>query len=139
MNDIKAYEPIIIVYFKDIDGQIDTVITSKKNKKAITDAWNKDKCIEIEWEVINTYLIQKISEPKDTDEEFFYSLPKSWRQEKIARRWASGAIEWMLSKLKSMPKENFLSVYCNNHEPIREKFTQEIERLNDKPGKTKRV
>jgi hypothetical protein len=48
MNDIKAYEPIIIVYFKDIDGQIDTVITSKKNKKAITDAWNKDKCIEIE-------------------------------------------------------------------------------------------
>jgi len=99
--DIKPYKPIIIVYYKDIDGMIETLITEEKNLPVIRKTIENSKTVEIEGVVINCYMIQKICKPENSLEEIFYSQPKKLRVvlNKIARErgyrdWQDDRSRW---------------------------------------------
>jgi hypothetical protein len=48
MNDIKVYEPLIIIFYKDEYDELDMVVTPLQNKQKLLNIMNKDMFIEIE-------------------------------------------------------------------------------------------
>jgi len=110
MYQIKKYEPMLIVYYKDIDGKIWTVTTPEKYKDYLKKALETKKFIEIEWIIIKTDLVMKVEkyEPSSDFEKWYLTLPGYLRKavEKIQeevyqKKWQyERNIENMIKRLR---------------------------------------
>lgn len=84
--NIKLYEPLVVVYYRDIDWDIDSVVTKLENKKHIIEKIQKDKFIEIEKTIINCSYIIKIEEPENNVLQLYFSQSKEIRA-KLKKRF----------------------------------------------------
>ena len=115
MTDIKVYDPLVIIFYRDIDWDIDSVTTSLKNKEAIMEKIQKDKFIEIEWVVLNCSYIIKMEEPKEDKRQLFYSQTREVRgivKQKLGKTLKDEITRWSYDRLqnfiyRAMDPENY--------------------------------
>ena len=115
MTDIEVYDPLVIIFYRDIDWDIDSVTTSLKNKTAIMEKIQKDKFIEIEWVVLNCSYIIKMEEPKEDKRQLFYSQTREVRgivKQKLGKTLKDEITRWSYDRLqnfiyRSMDPENY--------------------------------
>lgn len=94
MDAIKEYKPQTIVYYKNVDGSIDTLITDRANRDVLVSQLNNNKFVMVEGTLINVYNIQKIDDTKGDIEELYYSQPRVFRTYLDAKARKNNSINW---------------------------------------------
>ena len=79
MFELKFYEPLWIVYYKDVDWEINSLTTPLQNKDVLMKKLLTDKFVEIEWVTISLFSFWKWEEPKEDVWQLFYSQSREVR------------------------------------------------------------
>jgi hypothetical protein len=59
-NSIKLHEPLLLVFYKDVDKSIDVLTTPLKNRPALLKKLNSEMFVDVEGIVINRLEVKKV-------------------------------------------------------------------------------